>query len=411
MSAALGDAPATLPCPGCLGPLALRAAELSGDVLDCERCALVWCESGALGRLVGHVGDLLDEPPVSPPSMDVALDARRCPRCPGVCLDRVPFARPRGPWIERCPYCAGTLSPAAALPAMREAVARRAAPPPRPAETAAPVDPDLPGWRPLSLRQAALAVPTALLAALALRSLTLTSLLLWGVRVSLHELGHATVAWACSWKALPLPVGLTLIFPGRSWTVFTGLSAAVVALAAVGVWRRAPALVVAPAAFGVALLVGTFGLDLRTQELCVTFGGCGGELVYGAALVLLFHHRLPARVRWDFFRWAALALGAYVLVDAAMFWRECARDWSHIPWDGAFGEDGDMTKLRDQHHWDELAITGRYVALARACLATVALWWAAHLADAWRRARVSAGRTDTPRSRRAGAPPATGRPR
>ena len=203
-------------------------------------------------------------------------------------------------------------------------------------------------------------------------------------------------------------MGLTLIFPGRSWTVFVGMVAAVLGLVGIGVMRRSAALVVGPALFAVALCVGTFALDLDTQEMCVTFGGAGGELVYGAALVLLFHHRMPDRVRWDFFRWAALALGAWVLVDAAMFWRDCARDWSHIPWDGSFGEDGDMTKLRDQHHWDELKITGRYVALAKLCLGVVGLWWAAHLADAWRRERISGGRRDTPRSPRGGTRPARG---
>ena len=407
----MGDVRSARRCPGCGQPLASPSADPAATVLACARCALLWCDAGALGPLVGHTADLLDEPPLSPPAMDVALDARPCPCCPNICLDRVPFALPRGPWIERCPYCAGTLSPQGALPLMREAVARRAAPLPPPLAPARPLDPDVPGWRPLSLRQAAFAVPAALLAALILRALSLPALLLYGVRVSLHEFGHASVAWACSWKALPLPVGLTLIFPGRSWTVFSGMVAAVLGLAYLGIWRRSAALVVGPALFALALLVGTFALDLDTQEMCVTFGGCGGELVYGAALVLLFHHRLPDRSRWDFFRWAALALGAYVLVDAAMFWRDCAHDWSHIPWDGAFGEDGDMTKLRDQHHWDELKITGRYVALARFCLGVVGVWWAAHLGGAWRRDRLSAERTDTPRSPRGGVPPARGTPR
>ncbi len=410
MSDPLGLGGTSLACPGCARPMTLRAAELSAAALDCLHCGLVWCEPGGLGRLVGHTDDLLDEPPASPPSMDVALDARPCPRCPGVCLDRVPFALPRGPWIERCPYCAGTLSPASALPLMREALARRRAPRPV-VEAPVPLDPDVPRWRPLSLRQAALAVPVALLSALVLRAFTLPSLLLWGVRVSLHELGHASVAWACSWKALPLPVGLTLIFPGRSWTVFAGMLAAVLGLAGIGVMRRSAALVVGPALFAVALFIGTFALDLSTQEMWVTFGGAGGELVYGAALVLLFHHRMPDRSRWDYFRWAALALGAWVLVDASMFWRGCALDWSLIPWDGSFGEDGDMTKLRDQHHWDEQRITGRYVALAKLCLGVVGVWWAAHLAAAWRRERLSGERRDTPRSQPGDAPRARGTPR
>jgi hypothetical protein len=394
---------AALACPGCGQPLALRAGDLSGGALGCDRCDLVWCEPGALARLVGSPADLLDEPPVSPPSMDVALDAKPCPCCPNICLDRVAFARPRGPWIERCPYCFGTLSPTAALPLMRAAVARRAAPPAPPAEPVATLDPDVPGWRPLTVRQAAFAVPAAMLTALALRNFELPSLLFWGARVTLHELGHATVAWASSWKALPLPIGLTLIFPGRSWPVFGALLTAVAALVALGVRRRAAALVVGPALFAVALFVGTFAVDLPTQEMAVSFGGCAGELIYGAALVVLFHHRLPDRSRWDYFRWAALVMGAWVLVDASVFWRGCALDWSRIPWGGLFADDGDMTLLRDQHHWDELKITGRYVALSRGCLAVVGLWWAAHLAGALRRRALSGGRRDTPRGRPGGA--------
>ena len=404
------EGPSVLACAGCGRPLVRRAAELDGAVLDCPSCALVWCEEGALGRLVGHRGDLLDEPPVSLPSMDVAIDARPCPRCPNICLDRVPFARPRGPWIERCPYCAGTLSPAGAIALMREAVVRRAAPVVA-EEPFVPLDPDVPVWRPMSLKQAALAVPVAMLAAALGHYLTVVSIVLGGARVSLHELGHAAVAWACSWKALPLPVGFTLTFEGSSPVVFVGILAIVGGLVFVGLRRRAWALVVGPALYAVALCVGTFALDRPTQQMAITFGGCGGELFYGALLVVLFHHRLPERSRWDFFRWIALALGAYVLVDASLFWWECARDWSNIRWGGAFGEDGDMTKLRDINHWDEQKLTARYTALARLCLGVVFVWWGAHLAGAWRRERLSAARRDTPRSPRAGGRPATGTPR
>ncbi len=371
-----------------MGPFAVE-----GVVVDwCTACELAWCDRGELSRLTGHPDDLLDPWEPADDHGAVDHDARPCPRCPGLVLDRVPFARPLGPWIERCPYCEGTLVALPQLPSLRAAVKRRRAPPPPRAENPVLVDPDAPAWKPPSLRRATLAVPVALAASLVARKLALTAFLFGGVRVSLHELGHASAAWACSWMAVPLPIGLTLWVPGRSVLVLVGLLVAQAGLAALGLLRRTWMLVVMAAVFFVATMAGTFGLDRDTQEMVITWAGCAGEMVWATALVLAFHHPLPPKARWDFFRWIALALGAYALVDAALFWRGCAADWSLIPWGSLFGsdEDGDLTKLRDAHHWNETHITGRYVTVARVCFALVGVWYATHLAAAWRRSSGNA---------------------
>lgn len=372
-----------------MGPFAVEREV----VVDwCSACSLAWCDRGELSRLTGHPDDLLDpwEPPPDDGGSAVAFDAKPCPSCAGIVLDRVPFARPLGPWIERCPYCEGTLIALAQLPPLREAVKRRRAPPPKRPERVA-FDPDAPTWAPMSLRRAALAVPVALLVAAVFRKLTLTSMLLGGFRVSLHELGHASAAWACSWMAVPLPIGLTLWLPGRSWIAFGGLLLAQGLLAWLGLRRGVWMPVVAAGAFFALTCAGTFGLDRTTQEMVITWAGCAGEMVWATVLILAFHHPLPPHARWDFFRWIALGLGAYALVDAVIFWQDCAADWSKIPWGSLFGgdEEGDLTKLRDVHHWDEPRITGRYVMVARVCMALIAGWYAAHLAGAWRRERTS----------------------
>lgn len=366
-----------------MGPFSIE-----GVVVDwCAGCSLAWCDRGELSRLTGHPDDLLDPWEPADDHGAVAYDARPCPVCPGIMLDRVPFARPLGPWIERCPYCEGTLVALPQLPQLREAVKRRRAPPKR-APRPAMVDPDAPEWKPPSLRRAALAVPVALAASLVMRKLPVFSVL-GAFRVSLHEFGHASAAWACGWYAVPLPIGLTFWVPGRSWVVLFGLLVVQAGLAAFGLVRRTWMLVTAAGLFFAATMAGFFGLDADAQQMVITWSGCAGEMVWATALVLAFHHPLPPKARWDFFRWIALVLGAYALVDAALFWRDCADDWSKIPWGSLFGgeEDGDMTKLRDVHHWNEQRITGRYVFVARACFALVAGWYAAHLAAAWRRSR------------------------
>jgi Zn-finger nucleic acid-binding protein len=395
------DAPRCPRCRVAFEPFAFDAA----TTLDlCPSCKGAWFDPGELAQVLHTARDLRDAPDELPAA---APDAPLCPRCPGVCLVTVPYARSSGaPTLARCPYCEGHFAPLTALAAMRALDAPRARLKPRTASVAAPpkplavteavavampaVDPDAPPDEAMTLREAALGVPVAFAAVALVRATGVGNFLLQGIRVSLHELGHASAAWACANVSVPLPIGVTFTSPGRSYAVH----ALALGASAAGVWAGLRAKTVAPVAvcgaYGVLSLVCTWGLSEASQDAVRVFMGCGGELVLGALLVVLAHARMPPRMRWASFRWVALSLGACCFVSAALFWREAARDWNLIPWDAALADTGDMTKLRDDHGWNELKITARYVALAWACLAAVAVAQLAAVARAWRRGRFAA---------------------
>lgn len=395
-------------CPRCqvaFEPFAFDAV----TTLDlCPKCSGAWFDAGELAQVLNTSRDLRDIPEELPAA---APDAPLCPRCPGVCLVSVPYAEaPSAPHLLRCPYCEGHFAPLASLAAMRainaaaprtkprtEAVVVVKQPPPAvpvsvTEAVAVPipkVDPDAPDDDGFTLRKCLLGVPVSFAVVALVRSTGLGNLLLHGIRVSLHELGHASAAWACGRMAIPLPIGFTPTFEGRNLLVH----AVVLVLSGAGVWASARAKTWAPAvvcgAYGLASLFCTWGMGDDAQDALIVFMGCGGELVLGALLMALAHREMPPRLRWASFRWVALALGACCFVSALLFWRAAARDWELIPWDGAFAERGDMTRLRDDHGWNEAKITGRYTALSWVCLAVILASQLTAAARLWRRRRFA----------------------
>jgi Zn-finger nucleic acid-binding protein len=390
-------------CPRCtveFEPFAFDAA----TTLDlCPSCKGAWFDAGELAQVLNTARDLRDLPDELPAA---APDAPLCPKCPGVCLVVVPYAVEAGaPSLLRCPYCEGHFAPLSSLAAMRAVSASkprlkprtesvRVAEPTAVAVTEAVAfamptrDPDARD-EPLTLRQSLVGVPATFAVVALLRMTGLGNLLLHGIRVSLHELGHASAAWACGNMSVPLPIGVTFTTPGRSLLVH-GL---VLAGSGAGVWACVRAKTWAPvvvcAAYGLASLVCTWGLGEAAQDTLRVFMGCGGELVLGALLVVLAHADMPRRMRWVSFRWVSLVLGACCFVSAMLFWREAARDWNLIPWDAALADTGDMTKLRDDHGWNEMKITARYTGLSWACFAVIVASWLAAVARAWRGRRFA----------------------
>lgn len=364
-------------CPHCQGSLQPRALPHGESVATCAPCGGAFFPRGALARALGAETDLRADPPAH------ALDEGPCPDCGAVLMKRVPFAPLLPLTVLRCPYCEGVFAQLRDLPAMRASSSAR-----RPAAPAAPVaiavDPDRPGFTPLSLRQTLLAMPVAFALAALLRGSTLAKIVLGGVRIPLHELGHASVAWLSGYSALPVPFGVTWISRERSvltgLVIAAGIAAAATRLARAGAW--------AWAALVGALLLPQAALSLvardATRQMLITFAGSGAELVFAALLVALFHARLPDRARWEHARWIALAVGAFVLVDKTLDWRAARFDDDLIPWASVMGDDGDMQRLTRDHGWSTGALARRYAALAHACCALTLAAWTASAARAWR---------------------------
>jgi hypothetical protein len=187
-----------------------------------------------------------------------------------------------------------------------------------------------------------------------------------------HELGHALASWLSSRFALPLPF----------FTVWSNDQSLPFGLALGGVlgwfgfhsWRegRRFGLVVAGALLAAQLWLSCF-VSARASLMCQILGGGLGEIVLGGLVLVAFHFPLPARLRWDFWRWPALLPGGVCFGHAALTWVAAARDHRRIPWGSAIGDesDGDMNRLVQGFGWSAPELARFY--LGAACVSALVI--------------------------------------
>ncbi len=199
----------------------------------------------------------------------------------------------------------------------------------------------------------------------------------------LHELGHAATAWLLSVSAFPGP-WVTRISEEPSWGMTVVMLAA---WAALGVWGRQTERTWAVAA---AVPLAVLQLALRAVGIArgqawITFGGDAGAMVIGAMLVTTFFAPPGSWPHRGWLRWGFVVIGAAGLVDAWGQWLRASRDYALIP----FGEmEGvglsDASKLVDVYGWSERQLLTRMTGLGWACMAALALIWAALALRRWR---------------------------
>jgi hypothetical protein len=222
----------------------------------------------------------------------------------------------------------------------------------------------------------ALALPCALLGSwLAVKTApaAVRMLTMW-----VHESGHALSAWLCGYLAWPGP-WFTPVGTERSFTL-TLLLAGLMASGAVHAWQRTRRFwaVVAVASMLVMLFC-TVSLQPGQAQQLIVFGGDGGCLVLGSALMLTVYARPDHPVRREHLRWALLALGALAFMDGYAVW---SGGLEQLP----FGENenglSDPSVLVEAFGWSVLGLVDRYTQVAHACLAVLAAAYVTGLAGA-----------------------------
>lgn len=211
--------------------------------------------------------------------------------------------------------------------------------------------------------------------------------------IPMHEMGHAVAAWLGSRWALPvgawIPMaGMTYTLQGRSELLF---ALELFAIGALWVKARNLNLVflsgLSLAAF-LALVYWTWIAPSKSWEEFMLWGGVGGEFALSTLFILAFYHRLPDRVRWDFFRFPFLLAGAFSFLEARSRWERIRLKKESIPWgtmiDGRSDPLGDMDRLKDQFGWSASDIASSYASLGNVCLALILIHvgifgWVAYL--------------------------------
>ncbi|NJL01903.1 MAG: hypothetical protein HC838_05405 [Spirulinaceae cyanobacterium RM2_2_10] len=217
--------------------------------------------------------------------------------------------------------------------------------------------------------------PGLMALAMLLKAWAVSSFLLRGIDVWLHEFGHATIAWLSGRKAIPLPLGWTSIEVERSLFVYFGL----LALFGLLFWagrreqRRWP--MVLAIAFALLQFVMTWLLSADTFEMLTYFGGIGGEFYLSTLLIVSFYFPMPDYWQWSFWRYPAALAAAFTFWGNCWQWRQIRRGLDEIPWGSLWGgrdhAGGDMNMLSNTFGWSDRQIIGSYNFLATLCLITI----------------------------------------
>lgn len=215
-------------------------------------------------------------------------------------------------------------------------------------------------------------VPPLLLAFTWLVHQTPVAMLLKGFHVWMHEFGHATAAWMCGRRALPLPFGWTNIEPDFVPLVYWGLLLLFALLFLAGlkerkVWPMVAAVVLAALQFHM-----TWRMPEHRQEFWWgSFCGVGGEFYLSTLFMMAFFVHLPEKFRWGACRYGFFLIGATAFLNIVIFWNEVYHGREEIPFGTLIGgeEDGggDMNKLMEGYGWTKFQIRRTYQELGHAC--------------------------------------------
>jgi hypothetical protein len=194
--------------------------------------------------------------------------------------------------------------------------------------------------------------------------------LLIGMKIWIHEFGHATVAWFSGRGATPLPFGWTNVNLNRSPIVYICFFLLWAMLFYTG-WKEKKRLSMGIAVVAVIMQFGmTWFMSQDTFEMWFAFGGVGGEFYLSTLLILAFYIPLPDKWRWDFWRYPALLMGTHSFLSNFGFWHQVQRGTASIPWgtmlNGSGDAGGDMNQLRDWG-WSDGQIINTYIAIGQVC--------------------------------------------
>ncbi len=214
--------------------------------------------------------------------------------------------------------------------------------------------------------------PVLLLLGMLVNAFPLTRTLLQGIKIWIHEFGHATVAWFAGRRAIPLPFGWTNVQPERSLFVYFGVLILLGLLFWTGRregkrWPMVLAVILAGLQFWLTWMAST-----DRFMMFLAFGGIGGEFYLSTLLMVSFYFPMPDYWRWEFWRYPVVFGAAFTFWGSVGMWHQIERGRASIPWGSLWGgrehSGGDMNILHLDYGWSDQQIITTYNTLSGLCL-------------------------------------------
>jgi len=226
-----------------------------------------------------------------------------------------------------------------------------------------------------------LLVPPLLLGLVWLVNLSPLGFFLKGFHVWMHEFGHATAAWLCGFRALPLPFGWTPVEPEHSDFVYYGLLLLFGLLFLAGLKERKVWPMVAAVVLGLLQYYMTWRMPEHRQEFWWSaFGGVGGEFYLSTLFMMFFYVQLPEKFKWGACRYVFFLIGATAFLNIFLMWNQVYHGLEEIPFgsmiNGEGDQGGDMNKLMDGFGWTKFQIRRTYHLLGYGCWVALGVTWA-----------------------------------
>ena len=212
------------------------------------------------------------------------------------------------------------------------------------------------------------AFPIAFLIALVI---SLAEPLAWFIGMWVHELGHATIAWFSGHRAM-ITFGLTVSQLQRSPFVYFGILFLLGLLFWYGRKEQKRSAMILALILAIIQFFMTWVISRSTYRMLETFGGIGGEFYLSTLFIIGFYVKLPEKLRWEFWRYLALIVGAITFWSSFWKWHNIERGREAIPWGSFWGgrgdSGGDLNILSGEFGWHSQQIIDTYTHLSHLCL-------------------------------------------
>ncbi len=347
-------------CPGCGAVSPDFEMEPGLFVKFCTGCRHLWLDQRELGTYLGSKSDL---PDLSHSLILARPTVMKCPKCPKVRLEQLPYeplALEATVQVNYCSCCQGIWLKRDDLDEIRHLQVLRKGGKAKEKPSCSPLlavdneeDQGLP--YPNSAVNA-LTLPIVFVVALGLVKSSVRPFLWLFISLNFHEFGHAVSNWLASRFALPLFIGETVLSTQRSLGLYVLGWVGSSALFFWGIREKNKTVPLLALGWMTLQTWVTFGISSLQQDHFSVIGGILGQCYLSTLGIIAFYYPLPGKIRWDFWRFPAALISFFAFLDSWQLWKDIARGTARLPVGsmlyGGDDKNGDIDRLLHVYGWD-----------------------------------------------------------